>query len=106
MVAGLKRAVIDRGLMSHTRTQGVSKMAGCKRCGRATNGQYEYCYLCFRKKQEIDEYHRYRDMSEDEKEDERELYYSTMCVMCGKEGASERKDGKCYCGECWTIWNS
>lgn len=81
-------------------------MAYCKRCGRATNGQYEYCYPCYQRKVQDDDYRRYQEMSEDEKELKREQYYSTECVMCGKEGASERKDGKCYCGTCWTVWNS
>jgi transcription elongation factor Elf1 len=28
------------------------------------------------------------------------------CVMCGKEGAIERSDGKAYCSFCWMVWNS
>jgi len=30
----------------------------------------------------------------------------TECVMCGKEGAATRSDGKAYCGHCWMVWNS
>jgi len=28
------------------------------------------------------------------------------CVMCGREGALDRSDGKPYCSMCWTVWNS
>jgi hypothetical protein len=33
-------------------------------------------------------------------------YDETECVMCGKEGAVKRDDGKCYCASCWQVWNS
>jgi len=29
----------------------------------------------------------------------------TECDMCGKEGATLRKDGKYYCSRCWQEWN-
>lgn len=41
-----------------------------------------------------------------EKDEESYRYWNTECVMCGKGGAMERKDGRCYCGHCWTVWNS
>jgi hypothetical protein len=78
----------------------------CKQCGKPCKKPFILCYECNERKKRAEEYRRYVEMSEDDKEAEREEYYSTMCVMCGKEGASERKDGKCYCGSCWTIWNS
>jgi hypothetical protein len=28
------------------------------------------------------------------------------CVMCGKENGKLRPNGDCYCGMCWTVWNS
>ena len=28
------------------------------------------------------------------------------CVMCGRESAYARKDGKYYCTDCWQVWNS
>lgn len=28
----------------------------------------------------------------------------TVCVMCGKSGASLRTDGEAYCGRCWEVW--
>jgi hypothetical protein len=31
---------------------------------------------------------------------------SSMCVMCGKEGATMRRDGKMYHTHCWQVWNS
>jgi hypothetical protein len=30
----------------------------------------------------------------------------SMCVMCGKEGGIMRNDGKHYCPQCWSVWNS
>jgi transposase-like protein len=33
-------------------------------------------------------------------------YDMTECVMCGREGARERDDGRAYCSHCWTVWNS
>jgi len=44
--------------------------------------------------------------TEQEKEDELYAYWNTECDMCGKEGASPRKDGRNYCDHCWTVWNS
>ena len=35
-----------------------------------------------------------------------EGYYQYECVMCGKEGAYMRNDGKFYCTHCWLVWNS
>jgi hypothetical protein len=82
------------------------KMHPCKSCGYPTRSNFELCFQCFRREKEAEERRHYLEMSEDEKELEREIYYSTECDMCGKEGASPRADGRNYCGTCWTVWNS
>jgi hypothetical protein len=40
-------------------------------------------------------------------DEELEHYYSQLCSMCGKEGASPRgKKGELFCSSCWMIWTS
>jgi len=78
----------------------------CKTCGKTIKPQFERCYECNERYEETQRWLEYKSKSEDEKELELEMYYSRECVMCGKEGADERKDGQNYCSTCWTIWNS
>lgn len=81
-------------------------MKTCTKCGKPVKPPFSLCYDCHQKQEEQRRWREYRDMTPQEREDELEAYYSNECVMCGKEGASVRKDGKCYCGHCWTVWNS
>lgn len=81
-------------------------MNTCDKCGKSVKKQFMFCWDCFQKVEEQRRYREYQEMTPQEREDEREAYYNMECVMCGKEGASERKDGKCYCGHCWMVWNS
>jgi len=78
----------------------------CPRCGKRKKNEYEVCYDCHVQDIQAAEYRRYRSQTPQEREDEREAYYARECVMCGKEGADYRSDGKPYCGHCWQIWNS
>lgn len=78
----------------------------CKTCGKTIHKNYDQCLTCSQRAAEFESYLAWHNKSEEEKELERERYYDTLCVMCGKEGASERSDGKDYCSTCWTIWNS
>lgn len=80
-------------------------MKTCK-CGRKISNQYKQCWMCHQRELERLAWRAYEQKTEQEKEDELEQYYSTLCDMCGKEGALERSDGRCYCSTCWTIWNS
>jgi len=78
----------------------------CKRCGKPLAVHFDYCFKCGQLIHEREAYRSWLEKSEEEKETEREIYYSHECSMCGKEGADERSDGSYFCGSCWTIWNS
>ena len=78
----------------------------CKRCGKAIKPAFEYCWSCEQRNKEDREYQYWLELSEDEKELQRDIYYSNLCSMCGKEGADLRPNGDYFCGTCWSIWNS
>lgn len=78
----------------------------CSKCGKVILSRFSMCYSCHRTEVEKSLWRAYDEQTPEERELERERYYGTECVMCGKEGASERKDGKCYCSTCWMVWNS
>lgn len=78
----------------------------CRICGKEIKAIFDTCYNCHLIEIEREQWRIYREKTPQEHEDELEDYYSRECVMCGKEGADVRADGKCYCGTCWTTWNS
>jgi len=81
-------------------------MATCAKCGKPVKKQFMLCYDCYMTQERERLWREHEQMTPEEREDEREAYYSRECVMCGKEGADYRKDGKPYCSQCWQIWNS
>jgi len=81
-------------------------MSKCLDCQKTINKPFVRCWSCNRSFREREERARYDAMTPQEREDELDLYYSTECTMCGKEGADIRSDGKAYCSRCWTVWNS
>lgn len=81
-------------------------MTKCVDCGKKINSAFTRCWQCNRAYIDRQERQRYDNMTPNERQDEIDAYYNRECVMCGKEGADFRKDGKCYCSTCWTIWNS
>jgi len=81
-------------------------MKTCSKCGKRIAPAFELCFDCNQDELQKIELRRYLSMTPDEREEEREAYYSNECSMCGKEGADLRKDGRYYCGQCWTVWNS
>lgn len=81
-------------------------MNKCALCGKQIKPQFHHCYDCHLKMKQVESYFAYLKQTPEERERELEDYYSNECVMCGKEGASERTDGKNYCSHCWIVWNS
>lgn len=78
----------------------------CDKCGKTIDKRYKLCYDCQREKAEAIRWIEYMKTKPEERDIEREIYYSHECSACGKEGASERPDGQYFCGRCWMVWNS
>jgi len=81
-------------------------MHKCAKCGKLCKKQFELCYECHQNKLRIEGWLEYLHKTPEQRADELEAYYDRECVMCGKEGADYRKDGKPYCSTCWQVWNS
>jgi hypothetical protein len=81
-------------------------MNKCSKCGKPVKKQFMFCWDCYQRQEDQLRWREYDATTPQEREDKREAYYSNECAMCGKEGASPQKDGRNYCGTCWTVWNS
>lgn len=82
-----------------------SGFAQCARCSKTISKRYTLCFECDQRQKEQIAYQTYLKKTEEEKDIEREIYYSRECSMCGKEGADWYGE-KLFCGTCWTVWNS
>jgi len=77
----------------------------CTRCGRGISKRYTLCFECDHRQKDAVAYQEYLKKTPEERDIEREIYYSHECSMCGKEGADWHGD-KLFCGSCWAVRSS